>query len=127
MSISIEKVAEYRKININNFTVDVSSMVLCSGKHPTMKKLVYSEGNRELYIEVDYYEFYRGNVFRIMAEEWERTDTNMMMCGTGYYRKEVYKESAARFNFKRIQSLCAGITESKEQEIINDYKESRKK
>lgn len=122
MPISIEKATEYRKININGFTVDFSSMVYASGNHPSMRKSIYSEGNLELYIEVEYFESYRGNTFRIMAQEWQRTDNNLMMCGTEYYRRKIYEESAARFNFKKIQAMCAEITESKEQEIISNYK-----
>ena len=128
MAVTREKIREYLKNNENGFKVNLQKLIYPfahGDEYPQFQKVIFDSEEKQVILKVRYFKFYGGSAeYTIEANEFQKNhNSNMMIGGSGYFNKTIYKEEQqkGRFNFNHLKELCNTVNESTIAEVQKEY------
>lgn len=123
MKITVKKIKEYRKINIDGFVIDLNN--LCED-YPQLIKEIYKTDKVVLRIEITFNKEFEGNFYEISVKEFNKVKNRPTMVRQDYinFGQIIQQIESKRFSIKKLQEICKDFTSKKdyEKECINEYK-----
>jgi hypothetical protein len=130
--ISKKKFDEYKAVNENGFKVNLGSILhqfAFGDEYPKLYIIVKETDTLLLTIDITFFKYHGGeSEHKIEGIEREKS-TNMLIGGTGYFKKNYFVErnkKGQRFSFKYLKELCYQFNiEELKREVLHDYEEKK--